>query len=306
MRAVSASDLRPFGGDKTYAGGGRGPWRLGEDRILKTHVNGEALSTEEKARGLFDVYRAAFEAGANTPEPLEVVRVGDGFGIVISRVRGVSLWLHVRYGSVSPKRAGRAVGELLRGLHEARMSLGCDWHATFCSWSRMLASLLAPSLSDRVADKLVALVDAIPASATLLHGDAHTNNVIALRDGCSFIDLDRAGYGHPVFDLAIARSRNLLDVRDLLGRNGRDDKESAKGVDVLWNETLASYFDGVDPTELAELDRRISVLAEIEHCCWRYGVASVVDGPNERQRDRLACAAERLGALLPHISRLDF
>lgn len=307
MRVVSTSDLRPYGGEKTYADGGCGPWRLGKDRLLKTHVNGKSLSTEEDARGLFDIYRAAFDAGANTPEAIEVVRVGDGFGIVVSYVRGVSLWLHVRFGSISPKKAGRAVGELLRGLHEAKMSLGRDWHATFCSWSRALASLLVPSLSDCDAEKLVALVEAIPASTTLLHGDVHANNVIALRDRCSLIDLDRAGYGHPVFDLAIARSRNLLDPRDLLGRNGRDGEEDTKRVGALWSEILASYFGGVDSTVLTELDRRISVLAEIDHCCWRYRVTNVADdGLNERQRDRLARAADRLGELLPQASRLDF
>lgn len=75
----------------------------------------------------------------------------------------------------------------------------------------------------------------------------------------------------------------------------------------MWSEILASYFGGVDSTVLTELDRRISVLAEIDHCCWRYRVTNVADdGLNERQRDRLARAADRLGELLPQVSRLDF
>ena len=299
MRIVDPSTLEPLGA------GGLGPWRLGDDRIVKTSRHGAPLRTEEGARALFDAYRAAHEASASTPRPFEVVRAGDGFGVVLEYVRGLPLAAHLAFGSYSPSEAGQAMGELMRRLHGVRCQAGRDVNATFSRYARSLA----PLLPAEVGDKLVALVDAVPNPGILLHCDIHPNNVIVRGGGHTLIDMEFSGFGHPVFDLACSRTRLLLNndplANDSVSTDGREGP-SEDVARVVWGSLLEAYFEGATSDEVGEADLACAVLAEVEHCCFKFGIGHLGNvSLTEGQLRRAGLCAERLAALLPTIDRLD-
>lgn len=75
-------------------------------------MNRVPLQTEADAQAVFDTYHAARLAGASTPDALEVVRVADGYGVVVEYVTGLPLGSHILLGSYSFEEAGRALGAL--------------------------------------------------------------------------------------------------------------------------------------------------------------------------------------------------
>ena len=144
--------------------------------------------------------------------------------------------------------------------------------------------------------RLVRLVDAVPDSRTLLHGDPHPSNIVFDDGRLRLIDMEDVGFGHPATDLANARSRLLLNY------------EGSPMALKVWESILTSYFADADPDEIADIDSRIAILSEIERFD-HMSKASEVVGDDERGAWLRACmdrSAKRVEELLPQVSRLDF
>ncbi len=296
MRTVDTDSLESLGPN------GAGPWRMEDGRLLRIAYNKHPLHTEGEARDVLAIYRACATA-AGTPQGHEVVRMRGGYGVVVDYVAGLGMEKHLVIGSYSPAEAGRAMGELLRGLHGARMETGRDWNADFRSWT----DTLAPLLPDELGKRLVSLVGAVPDCHCLLHGDLHVGNIIVGGGVPTPIDMELAGFGHPVFDLAITRSRTLGNAMREARDRGMDAQMAERIARGIWDGLLEGYFEGAGAHELEEMDRRIEVLSEVEGCCFSYNVEHVGPaGPDERQQARIALCAERLAALLDRLKRLDF
>lgn len=293
MRTIDTDNLEALGHD------GAGPWRMGDGRLLRIASGAHPIRTEEEAREVLAAYRAA-AASAGTPQAHEVVRVSGGYGVVADYVAGLGMQVHLAFGSYAPEEAGRAMGALLRGLHGAGMEAGRDWNGVFRGWAGQLAPLLPGELGAR----LSSLVDAVPERRCLLHGDFHMGNVVVSGGTPVPIDMEAAGFGHPVFDLAVARSRMLGNAKHEAREFGIDAQTAERFARGTWRGLLEGYFEGSSGIELAEADRRIEALSEVEACCFRYGVGRAE--PGGRQRARVALCAKRLAELLPRTGRLDF
>ena len=103
------------------------------------------------------------------------------------------------------------------------------------------------------------------------------------------IDMEMMGFGHPVFDLAISRSRLLHAalVKDILGYTEDDYQKSA---DALWKAQLEAYFEGRE-IDLDAVNTGIQVLAALEYAA--------------NYDDMLEDGAAFIAELLPYVDRLD-
>ena len=289
-----------------------GPWRLGEDRLLRGArlgwtpesplVRRRPLSSLEEAQGLFDAYRAAWEADVGSPEPYEVVELPIGYGVVVAYVPGMQMNLHIGFGSYTPEEAGTELGALARRLREVPCDVGIDWGDRYRSWARGLARLLPAALGE----KLVHLADDIPETRVLLHGDLHTGNMVVSHGVVKLVDLESLGYGHPLLELATMRSRLWYNNVHAGLRRGFGLEQSEGMARTMWDAALRAYLSQEDDDELASIDDCAAVLAEVEHCCFKFGIGHLGKEPlTERQLRRAGLCAERLAALLPTIDRLD-
>ena len=87
------------------------------------------------------------------------------------------------------------------------------------------------------------MIDEIPFSNTLVHGDYHTNNLMMQGDEALMIDMDTLSLGNPVFDFATIYSAysgfSEVDhtvIEKFLGISRE------KGLELL-NKTFEMYFD---------------------------------------------------------------
>ena len=297
MRTIETDGLKCLGHDE------HGPWRLGDDRLLRASVDKVPLQTEADARAVFDTYHLARIAGAPTPDALEVVRVADGYGVVVEYVAGLPLGIHLMFGSYSIETAGYDMGVLARKLHAVHMGAGRDWGALFTQRAQELSTLMSPELGDR----LISLVEKIPPSDTLIHGDLYVVNVVVLNGECRLIDMEDAGFGHPTFDLAIARSRLVGAANNLAVSVGVERGVGERVWRRVWRSLLKSYFESAGESTLDDFDQRFEMLAEIEICHQIYANRhDDVGHMSDDQRERLAAGIQRIEELLPHVTRLDF
>ena len=297
LRTIDTDGLKCLGPEK------HGPWLLDEDRLLRTSMDTVPLRTEAAAQAVFDVYRSARLAGAPTPDALEVVQVAGGYGVVVEYVVGLPLGMHLLFGSYSIEMTGSALGTLARRLHAVRMGAGCNWGALFARRAREFSTLLSSGAGNR----LVSLVEEIPPSDTLVHGDLHVANVVVLGEECRLIDMETAGFGHPAFDLAIARSRLAGAANSLAVNVGVERRVGDRVWRRVWRALLQSYFEDASESALDDLSQRFEVLAQVD--TYRQLCA---DGPggvdrlDDSQKLRLAACIQRVEDTLPRVTRLDF
>lgn len=165
--------------------------------ILK--ISNSRLSTLEAVRKEFDVSRAVHALGLATPEMREIVRVGDAYGTISELIK--------------PKRSlGRICCDNPERTEEMATLLctrGKELFATPCDTgffpSRKAQLLQALGRVQFVGRKTLSTLEAfaqrIPDTTTCLHGDFQMGNLILSGERHYWIDLDRFGYGDPMFDV---------------------------------------------------------------------------------------------------------
>lgn len=165
--------------------------------ILK--ISNSRLSTLEAVRKEFDVSRAVHALGLATPEMREIVRVGNAYGTISELIK--------------PKRSlGRICCDNPERTEEMSTLLctrGKELFATPCDTgffpSRKAQLLQALGRVQFVGRKTLSTLEAfaqrIPDTTTCLHGDFQMGNLILSGERHYWIDLDRFGYGDPMFDV---------------------------------------------------------------------------------------------------------
>lgn len=240
-----------------------GPWRIGENLLLRGSFNRRPMRSLEEAQAGYDAYRAAWETGIGSPEPHEVVRTPDGWGILVEYVPGLGIGSHLAWGSFTLAEAARETAELQRRMHGTHMAAGIDWNAMFRGFARELR----PLLPDPLGRGLCELMEAAPPSDALLHGDLHFGNLIVHGGRLVPIDLERAGHGQPMLDLAISRSRIS---REMLCGDGLPVslEQAYEFVREYWHIWLHSYLGEPGEDEYERVDRGLEVLAKVESLCF--------------------------------------
>ena len=168
------------------------------DVILK--VNNSRLSTRQAVEREFNVSRAVKSLGISVPEAKEMVRVGNVYGTITQLIK--------------PKRSlGRICCDNPERTEEMATLLctrGKELFATPCDTgffpSRKAHLLQALGRVQFVGRKTLSTLETfaqrIPDATTCLHGDFQMGNLILSGERHYWIDLDRFGYGDPMFDVS--------------------------------------------------------------------------------------------------------
>ncbi len=167
------------------------------DVILK--INRPSLSTEAFVRHEFEVSKAVEGLGLPTPKMYEMVRVADAYGTLSERVpQKRSL---ARVCADDPGRTE----EMARLLCEKFKILSETPCNTDFFPNRKEQLLRAMDKVQFIGEKnrilLRAFAETIPEVTTCSHGDLNMGNLILSDERFYWIDLERFGYGSPMFDI---------------------------------------------------------------------------------------------------------
>lgn len=240
-----------------------------EDSIVKLYFSDSALEEIEREK---KYARETFILGVPTAISLDIVKVGDKFGLEYEFIKSSTLSGEIMK---SPEKIDELVSKLVdvaNSLHTTSHQSGKK-DSIFLSVKDFFLQHIAinPILSSDEKALCSEYIKSIPDRDTLVHGDFHTGNIMLSDDEAMLIDIADICYGHPIYDLAslyfaLVVMPSFSTFRDDKGctRIGLSDQKSAE----VWSLFVEKYFANIEsPEEKSLLLEQISVLNSLRMAC---------------------------------------
>ena len=283
-------------GCEFIAKGGNGAvYRYDPETVIKTYSNPDALPEIEQER---KNARKAFVMGVNTAIPYGIVRVGDGYGTLTELLNATSI---TKMMIQDPKHLDEPVRyyvDTIRQMHSIEVEPGelPDLKQQVIGW----ADFVKDELTQENAAKLCALVEALPDSRTMLHGDYHTNNVMVQNGEAILIDMDTLSVGHPILELG-----SMFNAFEGFAELDHDVTMQFFGFPYelgirFWNLSLARYLGTDDTQTIRSVENKAKII----------GYTRMLRRSMRRQEpnraEAIANCKRHLEELLPRIDTLTF
>ena len=230
-------------------------YRIDPDTIVKVYKNRDALDEIHNER---ELARKAFVMGVPTAIPYDVVQVGDLYGSVFELLNATSFAKLMIAHPENTKQYARESVEILKTIHSTMLKPGelPDKKAEALVW----AEFCRDHLPEEIGEKLVRLVQEIPDTCNMLHGDYHIKNIMQQNGENLLIDMDTLSMGHPIFEFAAIYLAyvgfscvNHNNVKEFLGISYEQASE-------FWQETLRAYFETEDESYLKEIENKSAII----------------------------------------------
>ena len=172
-------------------------YRLNPDTIIKVYKHADALEDIKRER---DLARRALVMGINTAIPFDVIKVGDKYGSVFELLSAKSLTKLIVAEPENREKYVKVFADMLKEIHETDVKEGLLPSAKAETMRRI--EWLKDHLPQKTYEKLHKMVEDIPESNKMIHGDYHTNNVHYANGEAILIDMDTLSTGNPVFEFS--------------------------------------------------------------------------------------------------------
>lgn len=178
-------------------GGNGAVYRVSEEEIIKVQhlADTEQMMLDEMRRA-----KAAFVLGVPTAISFDIVDCGEGRrGAIYEALNSDTLGRYIHAHPETLQQMAVKYAELLKTIHttEADETEFGRVKDTYREGFAAGAQYFTPEEQKACQEML----DMIPERNTLVHADAHTNNILLGGDGeLMFIDMADTALGHPVFD----------------------------------------------------------------------------------------------------------
>lgn len=167
------------------------------DVILK--VNKPALSTLEFVKREFDVSKAVESLGIPIPKVYEIVRVGDAYATISERVKSKKSLSRI---CCDEPALTEAMAGVLCEHGKKLFDTQCNTDIFPNRREQLMRALdKVQFIGEKNRRILSGFARTIEDRTTCVHGDFQTGNIIRSGEGYFWIDLDRFGYGDPMFDI---------------------------------------------------------------------------------------------------------
>lgn len=264
-------------------------YRYLDDMIVKVYKSDMTLKKiyDEKNKA-----QRAFTLGIPTAISFDVVKVGDAYGTVYEMIDAHTMSSLIKQNPDNISEYAKEFSDVLKTIHSAEAAPG-----ELPTAQKMFANPMLSYLKDNVdADTkkhIVKLVNTIPPSQKIIHGDYHTNNLLIQNGEAVLIDMDKLACGDKIFELAAIYSTYVtfgeIDNERVKKFMGFDYEISVKFYDYF----IKAYFSDKSEQELNDIQQKISLLAYLRHL--RHATNHILD--KEMQQKTIAMCAEHLTEL---------
>ena len=245
--------------------------------------------------------RQAFILGIPTAISFGIVAVGDRYGAMYELVDSETVSQHIARASRQAKTYADIMADLAHTIHDIEVSDDDG----FPDGTERLLEYIDGGIGcedEALAQRCRALVEALPPSNTLTHGDFHTNNVFMQNGEPILIDMDRVSRGHPIFELS--------DLYYFYVTLGEDDPAVVEKFMGFSYKTACRFFDlflrrylGTEDEErLQEVTEKASLL------CYTRLIRKLRKKrePSEADRPIIDRCVKRIGELTAKLDTLAF
>ena len=230
-------------------------YRYDDETIVKQYFNRDALPEIMQER---ENARRAFVLGVNTAIPYGIVRIGDGYGSLTELLNATSVTKLIRANTEDLSQSVAYYIDAIKEVHAIETESG--ELPDFKKWVLEWADFLSGYLDDAHAEKMRNLIENIPDSNFIIHGDYHTNNVMVQNGEPVLIDMDTLAVGHPVLELG-----SMFNAFVGFGELDKSGVENFFGVDIetahrFWHLSLARYLGTDDEKTITDVENKAKVI----------------------------------------------
>ncbi len=234
-------------------------YRYDDELILKVYNSNNTYRDVEREIALS---RRAFVLGIPTAISFGIVSVGDRYGAMYELVDSETLTECMARNPSGLNYYASVMAELARTIHNTEAEESDHFPDDKDRFRAYIKNGIRRS--DReTADRCMQLIDQMPDTRHLVHGDFHTSNVFLQDNDALLIDMDRLATGDPVFELAdmylyfaAPDTENPEELDPYLGI-------PCKTCRQFFNLFLKCYFQTEDESRIREVTIRAALLGNL-------------------------------------------
>ena len=230
-------------------------YRYDSETIVKQYFNRDALPEIMQER---ENSRKAFVLGVNTAIPYGIVRIGDGYGSLTELLNATSVTKLIRANTEDLSQSVAYFIDTIKEVHSIETQSG-DL-PDFKKWVLEWVDFLCDYLDEAHAKKMRNLIEGIPDSNFIIHGDYHTNNVMVQNGEPILIDMDTLAVGHPVLELG-----SMYNAYVGFGELDKSGVEDFFGFDIetakrFWRLSLSRYLGTDDEKAIDDVENKAKII----------------------------------------------
>ena len=248
-------------------------YRYDNETIVKHYFNRDALPEIMQER---ENSRKAFVLGVNTAIPYGIVRIGDGYGSLTELLNATSITKLIRANTEDMSQSVAYFIDTIKEVHAIEVESG-DL-PDFKKWVLEWVDFLYSYLDEAHAQKMRSLIEGIPESNFIIHGDYHTNNVMIQNGEPVLIDMDTLAVGYPVLELG-----SMFNAYVGFSEGDPQSTENFFGIDRttayrFWRLSLERYLGTDDEKAIEEAENKAKIIGymRILRRCLRRGAEESV------------------------------
>ena len=233
-------------------------YRIDDENVIKVfrpNISFDMMISKENRKA-----KNAFVYGVPTAIPYDIVRVGDGYGIVYEMIKSKDLATVMAEDKEHIEEYMRKFAKTVREMHSIHVDAGK--FDNLKKNSIMALGYFKPVMTDEEIQKLQKVYENIPDSDIFIHGDCHMGNVMLQDDGLIFIDLSSGGMGHPIFDMVSMYSLyERADNAEARAASPMLCNFSSEEIKKMWNVFIHTYFEGKDEAFIKKAEKQINLFS---------------------------------------------
>lgn len=232
-------------------------YKIDSETVVKVFKIPDSINLIKRER---ELARKAFVMGIPTAIAYDIVKVGDLYGAVFELLNAKSLATLINSEEEIDKFA-KDSANILKNIHQKKID-----DKEIPSRKAYFINLLKVCenfLNKDTFDKLLALLETIPETNTLLHCDFHVKNIMMQGDELLLIDMDSLSVGHPIFEFAAMYATyygfSCVDKHNTDKFLGLPSSSTNK----LFDKTFGYYYNDKSQEELENIKLKLSVISYI-------------------------------------------
>ncbi|MCF0146415.1 MAG: anti-sigma factor antagonist [Eubacterium sp.] len=233
-------------------------YRINDDTIIKVFKSADSLPEIRQER---ELARKAFVMGIPTAISYDVVKVGDSYGSVFELLNARSM---AQVMTEEPSKVDDLIDifvRILKQIHSTKMKPGelPDCKELY----RKRCKVLKGFIKDEYYEKISRMIEEVPESPCMLHGDYHVKNLMMQGDEAMLIDMDTLCMGDPVFEFAGIYSAFVGFVEFEPDDQPPFLEVSKETCFYIWKQLLIKYFETDDSETLERIGFKCALLGQV-------------------------------------------
>ena len=247
-------------------------YRYDDELIIKVYNSSKSFADLEREAVLS---RRAFVLGLPTAISFGIVSVGDRFGAMYELVDSDTLSDCI---SRNPSRLDYYAGmmaEMARKIHGTQAAAEDHFPEAKNRFRDYITHGIERS-NREMAARCLQLIDEMPGTKHLIHGDFHTSNVFLQNSEALVIDMDRMAMGDPVFELG-----NFYLYYEAVGDKDPEETDSYLGIKYgvsrqFFRLFMRHYLQTEDEARIREVTDKAALLCNLRliNRHWKQGKPS--------------------------------